>query len=274
LTSYNAGAITRKIGMMSPLIQLCAASLLCLAALGSAQAEPCRNESFADTSYIVCSFDLTKEDLRMFWRGEDGRPYRTFAALAVDLKAKGTSLRFAMNGGMYQDDLRPVGLYIENGRELIPNFYKKPNGVFYIGNGKVGILETGRFLARRPESNFATQSGPMLVIDGAIHPAFIVDSNDRKPRNGVGVSSPTEVHFVITQGWVNFYEFAHFFRDGLGAGMPFFSTEARRLGSMHRSSAATTRPAMAVMGPSSLWWSSATFQCPKATFRYHATDRL
>jgi uncharacterized protein YigE (DUF2233 family) len=115
---------------------------------------------------------------------------------------------------MYRSDFRPVGLYIENSRELtqantitltgtpsqIPNFYKKPNGVFFVGNDEAGILETGRFLANRPSAKYATQSGPMLVIDGAIHPAFIVGSTDRKPRNGVGVSSPTEVHFVITQG--------------------------------------------------------------------------
>jgi uncharacterized protein YigE (DUF2233 family) len=62
----------------------------------------------------------------------------------------------------------------------------------------------------------------MLVIDGAIHPAFIVGSTDRKPRNGVGVSSPTEVHFVITKRWVNFYEFARFFRDGLGCNNAVF----------------------------------------------------
>jgi uncharacterized protein YigE (DUF2233 family) len=100
----------------------------------------------------------------MFWRREDGKPYRTFGALAADLEAKGKSLRFAMNGGMYKDDFRPVGLYIENGRELtpantvtrtgapsqIPNFYKKPNGVFYIGERKAGVVETGRFLSTRP----------------------------------------------------------------------------------------------------------------------------
>jgi uncharacterized protein YigE (DUF2233 family) len=89
------------------------------------------------------------------------------------------------------------------------------NGVFYMGDGEAGILETGKFLAQKPKANFATQSGPMLVIDGAIHPAFIVNSTDRKPRNGVGVSSPAEVHFVITTGSVNFYQFARFFRDGL-----------------------------------------------------------
>jgi uncharacterized protein YigE (DUF2233 family) len=211
-------------------VQLSAVTLLCLVTSGTARAEPCRTQSFEGASYIVCTFDPAEDELSFYWRGDDGKPYRTFAALAADLEAKGKSLRFAMNGGMYQEDLRPVGLYIENGRELtpantamrtgapsqIPNFYKKPNGVFYIGDRKAGILETERFLAHRPESNFATQSGPMLVIDGAIHPAFIVNSTDRKPRNGVGVSSPTEVHFVITEGWVNFYEFAHFFRDGLG----------------------------------------------------------
>ncbi|MGB9018930.1 MAG: phosphodiester glycosidase family protein, partial [Pseudolabrys sp.] len=127
-------------------------------------------------------------------------------------------------------------LYVENGRELtrantvtltgapsaIPNFFKKPNGVFYIGNGAADILETGRFLTERPDANFATQSGPMLIIDGAIHPAFIVNSTDRKMRNGVGVTSPTQVHFVITKERVSFYEFARFFRDGLGCGNALF----------------------------------------------------
>ena len=215
---------------MAPLLRLCAAVLLCLAAPSAADAEPCRSESFKGASYIVCRFDPTKEDLRIFWRGDDGEPYRTFAALAADLEGKGKSLQFAMNGGMYQNDFRPTGLYIENGHELtpantatltgapsqIPNFYKKPNGVFYIGDGEAGILKTERFLADGPAANFATQSGPMLLIDGAIHPAFIVNSTDRKPRNGVGVSSPTGVHFVITKGRVNFHDFARFFRDVLG----------------------------------------------------------
>ena len=152
-------------------VQLCAVTLLCLVASGTTYAEACRSESFKGAPYIVCTFDPAKDDLRIYWRGDDSKPYRTFAALAGDLEGKDKSLQFAMNGGMYQDDFRPVGLYIENGRE------------------KAGVLDTGRFLAHRPEANFATQSGPTLVIDGAINPAFIVDSNDRKPRNGVGVSS-------------------------------------------------------------------------------------
>src|SRR6185437_12170535 len=121
-------------------VQLCAVVLL--SATGMAQAESCRAESFSGASYAVCSFNLAKDRVRTFWR------------------AKGKSLRFAMNGGMYRGDLSPVGLYIEDGRMMvppntvtltgaqsqIPNFYKKPNGVFYIGEGRAGILETGRFL--------------------------------------------------------------------------------------------------------------------------------
>jgi uncharacterized protein YigE (DUF2233 family) len=210
-------------------VQLWTALLLWLVSIGTAHAESCGSEVFRGASYTVCSFDPSKDDLRIFWRDGRDTPYRTFSALAEDVKDQGKSLRFAMNGGMYQEDLRPVGLYVENGHVVtpantatrigapsqIPNFYKKPNGIFYVADGEAGILETGKFLAQKPKANFATQSGPMLVIDGSIHPAFIVNSTDRKPRNGVGVSSPTEVHFVITKGWVNFYEFARFFQERL-----------------------------------------------------------
>ena len=196
---------------------------------GSAAAAPCRGETFEGAVYTVCSFDLAKDDLRLFWRDGSGAPYRTFEALARDLAARGSRLAFAMNGGMYADDLSPIGLYAEEGREItpantttltgpparIPNFYKKPNGVFYIAGGKAGVSTTEAFLKARPAADYATQSGPMLVIEGAIHPMFIEGSTDRKPRNGVGVSSPTEVHFAITEGRVNFHDFARFFRDRL-----------------------------------------------------------
>ncbi len=210
--------------------------IVLLLASAAAVAEPCHDEAYRGASYIVCSFDPSKEDVRIVWQGDDGRPYRTFGTLAGDLEAEGRSLAFAMNGGMYEDDLSPVGLHIENGRTLsrantatvtgrpsqIPNFYKKPNGVFYLGKDKAGILATEEFLSRKPKAEFATQSGPMLVIDGAIHPAFIVKSRDRKQRNGVGISSPTEVHLVISKGRVSFYDFACFFRDRLASDNALF----------------------------------------------------
>ncbi len=194
-----------------------------LAGAPSAVAGPCRSESFEGSSYTVCSFDLTKTPLRTFWRNEAGEPYRTFSALAADLKKQGQTLEFAMNAGMFDADFAPVGLYIEGGKELRPantadaegNFHMKPNGVFYVDEDGAGVMETGAFLNVRPETAFATQSGPMLVIDGKLHPRFIPGSEFLERRNGVGVSSPTMVHLVISEDRVNFDEFARFFRDRL-----------------------------------------------------------
>jgi uncharacterized protein YigE (DUF2233 family) len=104
----------------------------------------CRVESFEENRYTVCSFDLAETELRMFWARRDGSPYRTFSSLAKELGKSGQELTFAMNGGMYADDLSPIGLYVEGREQLkpantttltgtpaqIPNFYKKPNGIF------------------------------------------------------------------------------------------------------------------------------------------------
>lgn len=193
-------------------------------------ATPCRDESFEGNTYIVCSFDITQADLRMYWRNGTGEPFRTFTALAEELTAQDMELVFAMNGGMYQADYTPLGYYVEAGRELrpvntttisgspgqVPNFYKKPNGIFFLTDGEAGVQETEAFMAAAPDTRYATQSGPMLVIDGNIHPMFMAGSMAIRPRNGVGVSSTTEVHFAISRNFVNFHSFARFFRDHLG----------------------------------------------------------
>ncbi len=210
--------------------------LLWLAFAGPAAADGCRSESFDNNAYTVCSFDLAESDLRLFWRGADGENYGTFTGLVGALESEGLKLEFGMNGGMYGEDYRPIGLYVEDGKQLVranradppsgqypvPNFYKKPNGVFYVGEDGAGVLTTERYLALRPAADFATQSGPMLVIDGAIHPAFIAGSKDKNPRNGVCATSPTQVEFAISDDAVNFYDFARFFRDGLGCRSALF----------------------------------------------------
>ncbi len=204
--------------------------LPCLALVPDEADAACRSESFEGSSYTVCSFDLTETELRVFWQDGEGKPYASFSALARALEAGGERLAFAMNGGMYDVALSPVGLYVEGGEQLMPantadaagNFHMKPNGVFYVAGGEAGVMETGAYLSRPPDADFATQSGPMLVIDGAIHPRFIPGSDSLKPRNGVGVSSPTMVHFAISDGAVNFDEFARFFRDALGCDNALF----------------------------------------------------
>jgi uncharacterized protein YigE (DUF2233 family) len=221
---------------MSIVLRFALLTLLAWLVVAPAAAEPCRSETYRDNDYIICSFDLTKTDLRLYWRKADGTPFATFDALADQLKSAGDTLQFAMNGGMFDDAYKPIGLYVEGGKELapintarppshlkqVPNFLKKPNGVFYLASTGAGVATTEAFIAARPDAVFATQSGPMLVIDGAIHKAFIPGSTDLKPRNGVGVASPTMVHFAISEGSVNFYDFALLFRDRLGCRSALF----------------------------------------------------
>lgn len=201
---------------------------------GSAVAEPvsalhCESRTVQETGYLVCSIDLKIARPRLFWKGSGDEPYRTFAAAAEAVAAGGKSLVFAMNAGMYAEDFSPMGLYVEDGRELhpanriemkssagtIPNFYKKPNGIFFLSGTAAGILPTDVFTKKRPEATFATQSGPMLVIDGKVNAIFIPGSKDRTRRSGVGVCDGDTVRVAISDGPVNFHDFATLFRDDL-----------------------------------------------------------
>jgi uncharacterized protein YigE (DUF2233 family) len=184
----------------------------------------CAPKSFDGASFTVCAFDPRRDDLRLFWKGADDRPYGSLAALADALKAKGERLVFAMNAGMFGQDQSPVGLYIEDRRKLhgadtrggATNFHMKPNGVFWIGDGVAGVTETGRYLANPPAARFATQSGPMLIVDGRIHPKIRPDGTSEKIRNGVGACEGGAIVFAIADEPVTFDAFARLFRDGIG----------------------------------------------------------
>lgn len=207
-------------------------AILLGAVVGSARpvlAGPCARETVENTNYVICTVDPAKVDLRLFWKGDDGAPYRSFPGIADAVTAKGKTLVFAVNAGMYLEDFSPIGLYVENGRELrpvasvkaptasgpVPNFYKKPNGVFYIGDKGAGILPTATFMKQRPDVRLATQSGPMLVIANRINPIFIAGSSDRTRRSGVGVCGNGTVRFAVSDDPVNFHDFARLFRDRL-----------------------------------------------------------
>jgi uncharacterized protein YigE (DUF2233 family) len=188
-----------------------------------ADAAPCSGITEAGRHYTICVFDVRKTQLRLFLAGSDGKPYGSFAAIADALKSRGDSLLFAMNAGMFGTDFRPVGLYVEDGRQLKPantrggsgNFHMKPNGVFYFDATSAGIMETSRYLKAHLHPDYATQSGPMLVIDSALHPKIEASGTSEKIRNGVGVRDGHIVVFAISDEPVNFYRFATLFRDRL-----------------------------------------------------------
>jgi uncharacterized protein YigE (DUF2233 family) len=204
-----------------------AALLTCLAVLCTAQRAaagdaPCKAYSFEGNAYTLCEAPLNRFSIRLFWQRPDGAPYNYLSALPKT-DAKGGRLAFALNGGMFHPDYRPVGLYIEDGRELVNantrngpgNFHLKPNGIFYAGAGEAGVMETGAFLKTKPQALFATQSGPMLVIDGKLHPRIAKASASAKARDGVCVQGKGRVVFAISEGEVPFDTFERLFRDGL-----------------------------------------------------------
>lgn len=188
-----------------------------------------RGEAFArcekvnDISSVVCTFDPAKDELRLFWRDPQGEPFGGFDKLAKQVEGGGKTLSFAMNAGMYQPDLAPVGLYIEDGQQHHPanlragagNFGLRPNGVFWIEGARTGVTETSRFLSMGIRPRFATQSGPMLVLGGRIHPKIRPTGTSEKIRNGVGVCEDGRVRFVISDVPVTFHTFASLFRDRL-----------------------------------------------------------
>ena len=183
----------------------------------------CAPRNFDDAKFTVCAFNPRRDDIRLFWSGTDGRPYGSLAALAAALKAKGERLMFAMNAGMFKEDQSPVGLYVENRlvlhevdtRSGATNFHLKPNGVFWVGDGVAGVTETSRYVVHPPAARYATQSGPMLVVDGKIHPKIRPTGASEKIRNGVGACDGGAVVFAIADEPVNFDTFARLFRDGL-----------------------------------------------------------
>jgi uncharacterized protein YigE (DUF2233 family) len=212
-------AVTRRSGF-APLFIVAGLAILCATPAAAA----CAPKIFGGANFTVCAFDPRRDDIRLFWKGADDRPYGSFATLADALKAKGRQLIFAMNAGMFKQDQSPVGLYVENGQKLHSadtrgggtNFHLKPNGVFWIGDGAADVTETSRYLANPPAARYATQSGPMLVVDGRMHPKILPTGTSAKIRNGVGISDSDAVVFAIAEEPVTFDAFARLFRDGLG----------------------------------------------------------
>ena len=189
----------------------------------AAEPGPCVDIEDGGARYTLCDVDARKSDIRLFLRDEKGETYGDFARLADALAGKGETLVFAMNAGMYAEDRAPVGLYVESGRTLNAtnthagpgNFHMKPNGVFWIDGGRAGVTETTRFLKSRQRVAYATQSGPMLIVGGRVHPRIHEDGVSEKFRNGVCVQDGHIIRFAISNQPVSFFAFARLFRDRL-----------------------------------------------------------
>ncbi len=187
-----------------------------------AAAVTCADVDYEGNSYTTCTVNLDTDALRLFHTDDDGNVLGSFSAIEATLDVE--TLTFAMNAGMYHDDRAPVGHYVENGVEKMRvitnagpgNFGLLPNGVLCINEGSARVYETLAYVDRAPVCRDATQSGPMLVIDGSLHPRFLPDGTSRFVRNGVGTTADGKTAiFAISNDPVTFHEFGSFFRDYL-----------------------------------------------------------
>ncbi|MBC3863177.1 phosphodiester glycosidase family protein [Undibacterium jejuense] len=206
----------------------CLLLLGCLSLPIASKAASIIDYPFQENSIAVCKVDLHKDQLQMFWRDERKNVFGKFGVLQQWLNQRGKSLVCATNAGIYEESLRPLGLYIENGIELrrlnvrknaYGNFYLQPNGVFVIRGTQANIINTDQFAAERSmqwsDVTFATQSGPLLIEHGRINPMFSAGSDNRLVRNAICTLSINESALVFSRGPISFFDFAHFLKDKL-----------------------------------------------------------
>ena len=136
-----------------------------------AESRPCHSIEYEHDAYTICEADLRKHTIRLYWKRSDGAPYAYLSALPRALEGEVGRLLFATNAGMFDPALKPVGLYVEQGRELVHvntkpgygNFHMKPNGVFYISVDRAAVAETRAFLKQRPQKFIGSARQPQLV---------------------------------------------------------------------------------------------------------------
>lgn len=209
----SAAILTTKMRVLAGMLALWA---------GPALAVTCEDVTFAGHSFSACTVDVAQSDLRLFHTDQTGAIIGSFEQLAAQDPSR--SLSFAMNAGMYHADRSPVGLFQKDGVAVSSivtsdgpgNFGLLPNGVLCLTDTTAQVIETLAYVAANPPCRDASQSGPMLVIGGELHPRFLPDGTSLHIRNGVGTTADGKTAiFAISNDPVNFYTFGLFFRDYL-----------------------------------------------------------
>lgn len=213
----------------SPRLFLLLAVLVAVAACArDSGAIESRQLRFDEVPFRVVDIDLASTRLDLRWRDPDGHALGSIERLREWGGTHGRTLLFSTNAGIYDREFRPLGLFVEDGRTLRPlntvkvegslgNFAIPPNGVFYVDRrNRAGVVPTEQWRKRAIDARLATQSGPMLVIDGAVNPKFDAQSDSLKWRSGVCAKTPGHVVFAVSEAPVSFHVFARLFRDRIG----------------------------------------------------------
>lgn len=172
-------------------------------------------------NWITYELDLAHVELSLV--GQSPQEPHTLARVESYVAQQKRTWTMATNAGIFSPARRPMGLHVQRGQELAPlstadgegNFFLKPNGVFWIDDGGAHLAITEAY-APRGNVILATQSGPILVTKGQLHPAFLPSSTSLRTRSGVGVDGQGHVLFALSQDRVTFHAIATLFRDILG----------------------------------------------------------
>jgi uncharacterized protein YigE (DUF2233 family) len=216
----------------SPALRWLLPSLLLANLLGctsAAHAVDSSEVAFDGQNYRVVHVDLKREKLSLHWRDpQTTQPFGSIEALRQWGENHGQRLLFAANAGIYDKQSSPLGLYVENGKTMVPlnlshgnpasgNFSLLPNGVFAVyADGHAAVRTSSDFKADGKPAQWASQSGPMLLIDGKLNEQFVDASDSMKWRSGVCVKGTNDVVFAVSETPVNFHAFGRLFRDELG----------------------------------------------------------
>lgn len=174
-----------------------------------------------DDEFISYKINPVKTTLKLYWKDYNGKPLKSLQALKDHCASKKEKLLFGMNGGMYKEDNSPLGLFIQYGKTVTAinkkkgngNFYLQPNGILYITNNKLAQICTTKQFPGSTNIDYATQSGPMLLVDGKINPNFKNGSVNTNIRNGVGILPGNTLLFAMSKKEVSLYDFADYFKQ-------------------------------------------------------------
>ena len=202
------------------MLQLRLAIVLIVGLLPAAGQAPSLAAARFDPKFVSYRVDTRHSTLRLYCRDAQGRRYGSLGGLRAGLAARGQCLGFAMNGGMFAPGFAPLGLYMEGGKTRAAldtsagagNFYLKPNGVFYLNTDRSAHIVPTADFHNNGRVAYATQSGPLLVLNGYIHPAFRPGSANVQVRNGVGLLPDGRVLLAMSKGKISLYDFADYFR--------------------------------------------------------------
>jgi uncharacterized protein YigE (DUF2233 family) len=198
--------------------------LLISTAHGAGTGYAVAHKDYAGIQFEVVTLDPAKVEIKLFWRNKENEPFATLAAVREEVRKQKRKFIFATNSGIYDLDFKPLGLHIEGGKTIRRvnkahgsggNFGMLPNGIFLLGKNGAKVIETSEFSSVKEPVDYATQSGPLLLRKGVLNSHFQLNSENKKLRSGVGVDSKGRVVFAISQGVVNFYDFATLYMNEL-----------------------------------------------------------